>query len=33
MTRQQIEKIWSEEKYRVTFQSQKHYNQIRLAMD
>lgn len=32
MTRQQIEKLWSEERYRVMFHSQKHYNQIRLAM-
>ncbi|WP_332650452.1 DUF1722 domain-containing protein [Lysinibacillus sp. 54212] len=32
MSRQQTEKLWREEKYRVMFFSQKHYNEIRLAM-
>lgn len=32
MKRQQLEKLWREEKYRVMFHSQKHYNQIRQAM-
>ncbi|MFF5996020.1 DUF1722 domain-containing protein [Lysinibacillus sp. KU-BSD001] len=32
MNRQQTEKLWREEKYRVMFHSQKHYNQIRQAM-
>ncbi|MFJ5790389.1 YbgA family protein [Lysinibacillus sp. NPDC093197] len=32
MKRQRTEKLWREEKYRVMFHSQKHYNQLRLAM-
>lgn len=32
MNRRQTEKLWREEKYRVMFHSQKHYNQIRQAM-
>ena len=32
MNRQKTEKLWREEKYRVMFHSQKHYNQIRQAM-
>lgn len=32
MQRQLTEKLWREEKYRVMFHSQKHYNQLRLAM-
>ncbi|MFJ7406959.1 MULTISPECIES: YbgA family protein [unclassified Lysinibacillus] len=32
MKRQQTEKLWREEKYRVMFHSHKHYNQLRLAM-
>lgn len=32
MKRQLTEKLWREEKYRVMFHSQKHYNQIRQAM-
>ncbi|WP_431026993.1 YbgA family protein [Lysinibacillus sp. LZ02] len=32
MNRQQTEKLWREEKYRVMSHSQKHYNQIRQAM-
>ncbi len=32
MNRQQTEKLWREEKYRVMFHSQKHYNQLRQAM-
>jgi len=32
MNRQQTEQLWREEKYRVMFHSQKHYNQLRQAM-
>ncbi len=32
MKRQLTEKLWREEKYRIMFHSQKHYDQIRLAM-
>lgn len=32
MNRQLTEKLWREEKYRVMFHSQKHYNQLRQAM-
>ena len=32
MKRQLTEKLWREEKYRVMFHSQKHYDQIREAM-
>lgn len=32
MNRPQTEQLWREEKYRVMFHSQKHYNQLRQAM-
>lgn len=32
MKRAHTEKLWREEKYRVMFHSQKHYNQVRQAM-
>ncbi|MFJ7667516.1 YbgA family protein [Lysinibacillus sp. NPDC097195] len=32
MNRQRTEKLWRQEKYRVMYHSQKHYNQLRQAM-